>query len=74
MATKDWLKEQKGDMVHAASHELKNMLAAIKALTQILQRRAKSKRDKESLIYLERIDSYVDKLTKGITKLIDMVT
>jgi PAS domain S-box-containing protein len=63
------------EFLAAASHDLKNPLAAIKGLTQLLQRRARRARTAEGRGFadgLERIDATITRMTRLIDSLLDM--
>jgi PAS domain S-box-containing protein len=63
------------EFLAAASHDLKNPLATIKGLTQLLQRRARRARTAEGRGFadgLQRIDATITRMTRLIDSLLDM--
>src|SRR5262249_55542464 len=63
------------EFLAAASHDLKNPLAAIKGLTQLLQRRARRATTSEGRGFadgLQRIDATITRMTALIDSLLDM--
>ena len=67
------LDQRKDEFISMASHELKTPITALKGFTQLLHRRFKSRGDdEESLHFLARIDTQLNKLTKLISDLLDI--
>jgi len=66
------LDRRKDEFISMASHELKTPITALKGFTQLLHRRFKSRGDEESLHFLARIDTQLNKLTKLISDLLDI--
>ncbi len=59
------------DFISMASHELKTPITTIKALSQVLER-GKSIKTPISKLYLEKINTQIDRLTNLITDLLDV--
>jgi signal transduction histidine kinase len=55
-----------------ASHELKTPVTSLKGFTQILQRRLKQQADPQTLLFLERMDAQLKRLTNLISDLLDV--
>lgn len=66
------LEERKNAFISMASHELKTPVTSLKGFTQILQRRLKSQADSQTLLFLDRMDAQLDKLTHLIGDLLDV--
>lgn len=66
------LEQRKDEFISMASHELKTPVTSIKGFTQLLQRRFRQRDDAESLRFLARMDTQLDKLTKLINDLLDV--
>src|SRR6266568_584436 len=66
------VRRRKDEFISMASHELKTPITALKGFTQLLHRRFKSRGDEESLHFLARIDTQLNKLTKLISDLLDI--
>jgi PAS domain S-box-containing protein len=66
------LDQRKDEFISMASHELKTPITALKGFTQLLHRRFKRRGDEESLHFLARIDTQLNKLTKLISDLLDI--
>jgi PAS domain S-box-containing protein len=66
------LEQRKDEFISMASHELKTPVTALKGFTQLLQRRFKRMDDAESVRFLVRMDTQIDKLTKLISDLLDI--
>ena len=64
--------QRKDEFISMASHELKTPVTALKGFTQLLKRRYKRQNDAESLRFLDRMDTQIDKLTKLINDLLDI--
>ena len=63
---------RKDEFISMTSHELKTPVTSLKGFTNVLQRRLKKQGDEQSLHYLSRVDSQLNKLTKLVTDLLDM--
>ena len=72
IAERKELERRKDEFISMASHELKTPVTALKGFTQLLLRRFKSRNDEESLRFLTRMDSQINKLTKLICDLLDI--
>ena len=66
------LDQRKDEFISMASHELKTPITALKGFTQLLHRRFKRRNDDESLHFLTRIDTQLNKLTTLISDLLDI--
>ncbi|GCE46112.1 PAS domain S-box-containing protein [Thermosporothrix hazakensis] len=66
------LEERKNAFISMASHELKTPVTSLKGFTQILQRRLGKNADSQTLMFLNRMDSQLKKLTALITDLLDI--
>lgn len=66
------LEQRKDEFISMASHELKTPVTALKGFTQLLKRRFKRQNDEESLRFLDRMETQIDKLTKLISDLLDI--
>jgi signal transduction histidine kinase len=66
------LERRKDEFISMASHELKTPVTALKGFTQLLLRRFKSRNDEESIRFLARMDSQINKLTKLISDMLDI--
>ena len=64
--------QRKDAFISMASHELKTPVTSLKGFTNILQRRFNKQGDEQALVYLEKIDRQVNKLTKLINDLLDV--
>ena len=63
---------RKDDFLSMASHELRTPITSVKAYTQILQRTFEKEGKKEPVLYLEKMDAQINKLTKLIVNLLDV--
>ncbi len=66
------IEQRKDDFISMASHELKTPVTSIKGFTQLLVRRFQRLGDEESLRFLSRMDTQLNKLTKLIGDLLDL--
>jgi PAS domain S-box-containing protein len=66
------IEQRKDDFISMASHELKTPVTSIKGFTQLLVRRFQRLGDEESLHFLARMDTQLNKLTKLISDLLDL--
>lgn len=67
------LEERKNAFISMASHELKTPVTSIKGFTQILQRRLQRQQaDPQTLLFLDRMDAQLKKLTDLIGDLLDV--
>lgn len=66
------LLESIDDFISVASHELKTPVTSLKGFTQLLYRRFKRNGDEETLRFLGRMDSQLNKLTGLINDLLDI--
>lgn len=64
--------ERKDTFISMASHELKTPVTSLKGFTQVLKRRLKQQADPQTLLFLDRMDVQLNKLTKLITDLLDI--
>lgn len=58
--------------ISAASHELKTPVTSMKLLVELLTKKAKSKKDKEFMSYLSKIDYQLDNITELVNDLLDL--
>lgn len=65
------LEQKKDEFISVASHELKTPLTSIKAFAQVLKRRFEKIGDRQSSVYLSRINDQIDRLTKLVIELLD---
>ncbi|MDO8657130.1 MAG: ATP-binding protein [Candidatus Levybacteria bacterium] len=72
MTTHSELDKRKDEFISIASHELKTPITSIKVFNQIMQKLAIKNRDKDSLHYLARMESQINRLTQIITDLLDV--
>lgn len=66
------LQAQKDEFISMASHELKTPVTSMKGFTNLLQRRFRRQSDDQALLYLDKIDQQVNRLTNLITDLLDI--
>lgn len=66
------LERRKDEFISMASHELKTPVTALKGFTQLLLRRFKKLGDEESIRFLTRMDTQINKLTKLVSDLLDI--
>ncbi|HLL78191.1 MAG TPA: PAS domain S-box protein [Ktedonobacteraceae bacterium] len=66
------LERRKDEFIGIASHELKTPVTVLKGFAQVLQRRFQSRDDPESLRFLTRMNTQLDKLTRLINELLDI--
>ncbi len=66
------LERRKDEFISMASHELKTPVTSLKGFTQLLLRQFKRLDDNETLRYLARMDTQLNKLTKLISDLLDI--
>ncbi len=64
--------KRKNEFISLASHELKTPTTTIKAYTQILRRYPTIKKNQKTKIYLARMETQVDKLTRLVVDLLDV--
>ena len=63
---------RKDEFIGMASHELKTPVTSLKGFTNVLQRRLGKQGDEQSLHYLARMDTQLNKLTRLISDLLDV--
>ena len=63
---------RKDEFISMASHELKTPITSLKGFVQILLRRFRKKQDDETVRFLNRIDTQVNKLTRLVNDLLDI--
>jgi signal transduction histidine kinase len=67
------LEARKNAFISMASHELKTPVTSLKGFTQILQRRLRQQQaDPQTLLFLDRMDAQLKKLTNLIGDLLDL--
>jgi PAS domain S-box-containing protein len=64
--------ERKDAFIGMASHELKTPVTSLKGFTQLLKRRLKHLADPQTLLFLDKMDAQLKKLTNLITDLLDI--
>ena len=66
-------KEKKKEIAFGmVSHEIKSMLASVKAYTQLLKRKLGESKDEKVPYYLDRLDMQVDSLTSLVADALDL--
>lgn len=65
------LERKKDEFISVTTHELKTPLTTIKAFAQILKKRSEQIQDKKSLLYIHKMDTYIDRLTYLVKDLLD---
>jgi len=66
------LEQRKDNFISMASHELKTPVTSLKGFIQILQRQMRQQEDPRTLLFLNRMDVQVKKLTALINDLLDV--
>jgi two-component system phosphate regulon sensor histidine kinase PhoR len=66
------LEQRKDEFISMASHELKTPITSIIGFTQILQKRFRKLEDQQSLYFLDRMNTQLNKLTALINSLLDI--
>ena len=66
------LEKKKDEFISVASHELRTPLTSARLLTQLLQRRFEKKKDRQSSLYLARINNQIDRLSRLVIELLDL--
>ena len=66
------IEKEKDEFLSIASHELKTPLTSIKAYTQLLDRKLKSRNETSELVFVEKTLDQIDKLNSLITDLLDV--
>lgn len=66
------LEVRKNAFVSMASHELKTPVTSLKGFTQVLQRRLRRSADPQTLLFLDRMDEQLTRLTRLIGDLLDV--
>ena len=66
------LERRKDEFISMASHELKTPVTALKGFTQLLHRHFLKRNDEESVRYLARMDTQINKLTTLISDMLDL--
>lgn len=64
--------ERKNAFISMASHELKTPVTSLKGFTQVLRRRLQRQADVQTLLFLDRMDAQLTKLTGLISDLLDV--
>lgn len=72
LARRKELEQRKDEFISMASHELRTPLTVLKGFTQLLQRRVKRLDDGESIRFLDRMSTQLDKLTRLVGDLLDI--
>lgn len=68
------IERQRELFISIASHELKTPVTSTKAYTQLLMKHFEKKKDEESLSYLKKMETQLNKLTELISYLLDVST
>lgn len=55
-----------------ASHDIKSLLTSVKAYAQLLQRQLSKTNDDKAMLYAEKIDGQINKVTKMMSDLVDV--
>lgn len=63
---------QKDEFIAIASHELKTPLTSIKTFAQLLGRHLEAVKDQDSLAYVTRMNSQIDRLANLVKELLDI--
>ncbi len=71
-AVRNHLDKRKDEFLGIASHEIKTPLTSIKTFTQLLHKTALEKDDRQSSVFLEKIDQQINKMTNMIADLLDI--
>ncbi len=66
------IEKLKDEFVAIASHELKTPITTVKAFANLLDKRLKGSKDKNSALLASKIDTQVDKLTRLADELMDV--
>jgi signal transduction histidine kinase len=64
--------QRKDEFIAMASHELRTPLTSLKGFLHLLGQRLRRQQDTQALVYLERVDHQVTRLTKLVTDLLDI--
>jgi two-component system phosphate regulon sensor histidine kinase PhoR len=72
MTERKELEQRKDEFISMASHELKTPITSIIGFTQILQKRFRKLADQQSLYFLDRMNTQLNKLTALINSLLDI--
>lgn len=71
-AIRNHLDKRKDEFLGIASHEIKTPLTSIKTFSQLLYKKALEKNDPQSIVFLEKIDQQINKMTNMIADLLDI--
>lgn len=63
---------RKDDFISIASHELKTPITTIKAFTQLLSKYYSGENNRRASLYLSKMDTQIDKLTRLVQDLLDV--
>ncbi len=66
------LERRKDEFMSMASHELKTPVTVLKGFTQLLRQRFQKRNDKESVRFIERMDTQINKLIALIGDMLDL--
>jgi len=55
-----------------ASHDIKSLLTSVKAYVQLLQRQLSKTQDDKAMLYTEKIDGQINKITRMMSDLVDV--
>ncbi len=72
LAAQRQLEERKNAFISMASHELKTPITSLKGFTQVLRQRLQTQADPQTLLFLDRMDVQLKKLTNLISDLLDI--
>lgn len=66
------LEKNKDEFIRIAAHELKTPITTLKGFTQLLQQHLKSKKDQKLEVFVSKMDTQIDNLTRLISDFFDV--